>query len=102
MTAEEYAIERLMRIEKENDTLRGLNKRYQEDYDCLVESADKLQHNNRNLREKLEQVKQIIISTLDHEPDLSSDIMLYKDDAQELIEILDIKIDKEDLDVPED
>lgn len=96
MTAEEYTIERLMRLDKEVDTLRGLNKRAEENCDYLRDKANLFYR-------KLEQVKQIIISTLDHEMNLSSDIMLYKEDAQELIEILDIKIDKEVLDeVPED
>ena len=103
MNAEEYTIERLMKIERENDALRGLNKRLEEDHDILVNSADKLQSINRNLRQKLDDVKQIVISTLEHESDLSSDIMLYKEDVHDLIEILDIKIDKEVLDeVPED
>lgn len=105
MTAEECTktlIECLMKIERENDTLRGLNKRL-EDHDILVNGADILQSINRNLRQKLDDVKQIVISTLEHESDLSSDIMLYKEDVHDLIEILDIKIDKEVLDeVPED
>ena len=103
MTAEEYTIERLVNIERENDTLRGLKERLEKDYDILVDSADRLQSINRNLRQKLDDVKQIVISTLEHESDLSSDIMLYKEDVHDLIEILDIKIDKEVLDeVPED
>ena len=103
MTAEEYTIERLMKIERENDTLRGLNKRYEEDNDHLINAADRLQSINRNLRQKLDDVKQIVISTLEHESDLSSDIMLYKEDVHDLIEILDIKIDEEVLDeIPED
>lgn len=103
MTAEEYTIERLMKIEKENDTLRGLKERLEEKYDILVDSADRLQLINGNLRNKLDDVKQIVISTLEHESDLSSDIMLYKEDVHNLIEILDIKIDREAPDeVPED
>ena len=96
MTAEEYTIERLMRLDKEVETLRAMNKRAEENCDFLRDKAN-------SFHRKLEQVKQIIISTLDHEPDLSSDIMLYKEDVHDLIEILDIKIDKEVLDeVPED
>lgn len=102
MTAEEYTIERLMKIERENDTLRGFNKRLEENNDNLINASDRLQSINRNLSQKLDDVKQIVISTLKHKSDLSSDIMLYKD-VHDLIEILDIKIDKEVLDeVPED
>ena len=96
MTAEEYTIERLMRLDKEVETLRALNKRAEENCDFIRDKAN-------SFHRKLEQVKQIIISTLDHEPDLSSDIMFYKDDAWELIRLLDIKIDEEVLDeIPED
>ena len=96
MTAEEYTIERLTRLDREVDTLRGLNKRAEENCDFLRNTLTLF-------RKKLEQAKQIIILTLEHEPDLSSDIMLYKDDAQELIKVLDIKIAKEVSDeVPED
>ena len=96
MTAEEYTIERLIRLDKEVDILRGLNKRAEENCDFLRDKA-------YTLNRKLEHVKQIIISTLDHEGYPTSEIMLYKEDAMELIKVLDIKIDMEVIDeVPED
>lgn len=103
MTAEEYTIERLVKIERENDTLRGLKNRYEEDKEHLIKTCDRLNDLNRGYKDKLEEIKQIIIFTLDNEEDHSSGITINKEDMQELIKILDIIIDEEVLDeIPED
>lgn len=102
MTAEEYAIERLVRLDREIDTLRGLNNRSEEDNQHLIKTCDRLNNLNRGYRDKLEEIKQTIIFTLDHNPDRTSDVMIYKDDVQDLIKILDIKIDDLNEEVPDE
>ena len=64
MTSEEYAIERIMKIEKENDTLRGLKNRLEEECDCLVERTTKLKDSTRCYIDKLEEIKRIVSNNL--------------------------------------
>lgn len=95
MTAEEYAIERLINLDKENSTLKNLNGERLNTCNMLRNTCDKLQDINSDLKVKLEEIKQLIILTLNNESDLSSGILLCKEDAQELIKILGIKVEWE-------